>query len=220
MQPQCLVNSPWYLCCSLRSVLLVPHNQDNGSKISTYAAQIWNNKRTALIVLNLSYIKHLNLSGKSVFKFCKTTNILHTIKTIIQDHVFGKDHTCAKPQTLISMQPQYLVNITCPCYSLWYLCCSLRSVLLVQHSQGNSSKISTSAAQIWNINRTALTVLNGHILEIHVSQNLAKLRGRPIKCQGWKGKENWSKLCNLGWWFSALVLILEGEMQIISFSLE
>ena len=115
MQPQCLVNSPWYLCCSLRSVLLVPHNQDNGSKISTSAAQIWNNKRTALIVLNLSYIKHLNLLGKSVFKFCKTTNILQTIKTIIQDHVFGNNHTCAKPQTLISMQPQYLVNITCPC---------------------------------------------------------------------------------------------------------
>ena len=22
--------------------------------------------------------------------------------------------------------------------------------------------------------------------------------GRPIKCQGWKGGENWSKLCSLG----------------------
>ena len=26
------------------------------------------------------------------------------------------------------------------------------------------------------------------ILEIRVSQNLAKLAGRPIKCQGWKGE--------------------------------
>ena len=25
-------------------------------------------------------------------------------------------------------------------------------------------------------------------LEVRVSQNLAKLGGRPIKCQGWKGK--------------------------------
>ena len=57
----------------------------------------------------------MNILGKSVFKFCKTTNILHTIKTIIQDHIFCNNHTYAKAQTLISMQPQYLVNITCPC---------------------------------------------------------------------------------------------------------
>ena len=47
------------------------------------------------------------------------------------------------------------------------------------------------------------------ILEIRVSQKLVKLGGaagerrrrerrRPIKCQGWTGGENWSKLCSLG----------------------
>ena len=44
--------------------------------------------------------------------------------------------------------------------------------------------------------------------------------GRPIKCQGWKGGENWSKLCSLGGRVSTLALILECEMYLISFWLE
>ena len=54
--------------------------------------------------------------------------------------------------------------------------------------------------------------LNGQKLEIHVSQNLAKLRGEAHKMSGMEGGENWSKLCSLGGQFSILVLILECEM--------
>ena len=49
-------------------------------------------------------------------------------------------------------------------------------------------------------------------LEIPVSQYLARLGGRPIKCQVWEGGENWSKLCSLEGRVSTLALILEGEM--------
>ena len=45
-----------------------------------------------------------------------------------------------------------------------------------------------------------------------MSQNLWKLGGRPIKCQGWKRGENLSNLCTLGGRVSTLALILEGEM--------
>ena len=61
-----------------------------------------------------------------------------------------------------------------------------------------------------------------YILEIRVSQKLAKLGGvgRPIKCQGWKVRDNQSKLCSLGGQVSTLALILECEMYLISFWLE
>ena len=36
--------------------------------------------------------------------------------------------------------------------------------------------------------------------------------GKPIKCQGWKGGENWSKLGSLGGPVLTLAVILEGEM--------
>ena len=39
--------------------------------------------------------------------------------------------------------------------------------------------------------------------------------GGAIKCQGWKGRENWSKLCSLGGRVSTLALILKGEMYLI-----
>ena len=44
--------------------------------------------------------------------------------------------------------------------------------------------------------------------------------GRPIKCQGLKGEENWSKWCSLEGPVSTLALILECEMYLISFWLE
>ena len=37
-------------------------------------------------------------------------------------------------------------------------------------------------------------------------------RGRPIKCQGWEGGENWSKLRDWGGQVSTVALILKGEM--------
>ena len=49
-------------------------------------------------------------------------------------------------------------------------------------------------------------------LEIRVSQNLAKLGGRPLKMSGMEGEEYWSKLGSLGGRVSTLALKLEGEM--------
>ena len=47
----------------------------------------------------------------------------------------------------------------------------------------------------WNIH----SLSTHQKLEIRVSLKPAKLgSGRPIKCQEWKGGENWSKLCSLG----------------------
>ena len=46
------------------------------------------------------------------------------------------------------------------------------------------------------------------------------VEGRLIKCQGWKGRDNRSKLCSLGGPVSALARILECEIYLISFWLE
>ena len=51
-----------------------------------------------------------------------------------------------------------------------------------------------------------------NILEIRVSQNLAKLGGEAHKMSGMEGEENWSTLGSLGGRVSTLALILEGEM--------
>ena len=55
----------------------------------------------------------------------------------------------------------------------------------------------------WNIH----SLSTHQKLGIRVSLKLAKLgSGRPIKCQEWKGRENWSKLCSLGGGVSTLAL--------------
>ena len=63
------------------------------------------------------------------------------------------------------------------------------------------------------------------ILEIRVSQNLAKLErgggGEAHKMPGMEGGENWSKLGSLRGWVSTLAQRLEGEMSfLIAFWLE
>ena len=52
------------------------------------------------------------------------------------------------------------------------------------------------------------------LLEIRVSQNLAKLGGggEAHKMSGMEGGENWNKLGSLGGRVPTLALILEGEM--------
>ena len=61
--------------------------------------------------------------------------------------------------------------------------------------------------------RRPIKVSNQLLLEIRVSQNLAKLGvGRAHKMSGMEGGENWNKLCSLGERVSTLVLILDGEM--------
>ena len=49
------------------------------------------------------------------------------------------------------------------------------------------------------------------LLEIVVSQNLGR-GGEGITCQGWKGGENWSKLCSLRGRVLTPALIMKGEM--------
>ena len=51
-----------------------------------------------------------------------------------------------------------------------------------------------------------------NILEIRVSQNLAKLGGEAHKMSGMEREENWSPLGSFGGRVSTLALRLEGEM--------
>ena len=50
------------------------------------------------------------------------------------------------------------------------------------------------------------------LLEIVVSQNFGRGGGEGITCQGWKGGENWSKLCSLRGRVLTPALIMKGEM--------
>ena len=90
---------------------------------------------------------------------------------------------------------------------------SLSMLILFIETHNYCTRVSfldSTACEIYNM----ICVLNALLV---ITRNTCiteprDLGRRSIKCQGWEGGENWSKLCNLGGRVSTLALILEREM--------